>query len=112
MGRTVPVCPKCGNADPKRRLHHQGQDGPPRPPHLCAECRKQFTVKVGTVFESSHVPLHKWFQAAHLLASSKKGFSAHTSSTALLGSDLQDGVVHGAPSPRGHALRRTGALRL
>lgn len=44
---------------------------------FCGDCRKQFTVKVGTVFESSHVPLYKWFQAVHLLASSKKGFSAH-----------------------------------
>jgi len=43
----------------------------------CLECKKQFTVKVGTVFESSHIPLHKWFQAVHLLASSKKGISAH-----------------------------------
>lgn len=34
-------------------------------------------MKVGTVFESAHVPLHKWFQAAHLFASSKKGISAH-----------------------------------
>ena len=43
----------------------------------CGACRKQFTVKVGTVFEDSHVPLNKWFQAAYLLSSSKKGFSAH-----------------------------------
>lgn len=43
----------------------------------CGACRKQFTVKVGTVFESSHVPLCKWFQAAYLLSSSKKGISAH-----------------------------------
>ena len=43
----------------------------------CGECKKQFTVTVGTVFEASHVKLHLWLQAAHLLASSKKGFSAH-----------------------------------
>lgn len=43
----------------------------------CGECRKQFTVKVGTVFESSHIPLHKWLQAAYLLSASKKGMSAH-----------------------------------
>jgi transposase-like protein len=43
----------------------------------CYDCRKQFTVKVGTVFEQSHVPLHKWFQATHLLCASKKGMSSN-----------------------------------
>jgi hypothetical protein len=43
----------------------------------CYACRKQFTVRVGTVFESSHVPLHIWFQAAFLMASSKKGISSN-----------------------------------
>jgi len=43
----------------------------------CYDCRKQFTVRVGTVFESSHVALHLWFQAAFLLCSSKKGISAN-----------------------------------
>jgi transposase-like protein len=43
----------------------------------CGDCRKQFTVRVGTVFEDSHAPVHKWFQAIHLLASSKKGISSH-----------------------------------
>lgn len=43
----------------------------------CGHCRKQFTVRVGTVFESSHIPLHKWLQAAYLLSASKKGMSAH-----------------------------------
>ena len=43
----------------------------------CGHCRKQFTVRVGTVFESSHIPLHKWFQAVHLMCSSKKGISSH-----------------------------------
>ena len=42
-----------------------------------APCRKQFTVKVGTVFESSHVPLHVWLQAMHLMCSSKKGISSN-----------------------------------
>jgi len=43
----------------------------------CGECRKQFTVKVGTVFEHARIPLHKMLQAVHLLVSSKKGISAH-----------------------------------
>ena len=42
----------------------------------CASCRKQFTVRVGTIFEESHLPLHKWLQAIYLMCSSKKGISA------------------------------------
>lgn len=43
----------------------------------CAGCRKQFTVTVKTIFEDSHIPLHKWLLAIHLLCASKKGMSAH-----------------------------------
>jgi transposase-like protein len=43
----------------------------------CAGCKKQFTVTVGTIFEDSHIPLHKWLLAIHILCSSKKGMSAH-----------------------------------
>lgn len=45
--------------------------------YQCNECRKQFTVTVGTVFERSKVPLNKWLLATYLLTSSKKGMSAH-----------------------------------
>ena len=45
--------------------------------YKCRECRKQFSVTVGTVFERSHVPLNKWLLATHLLAASKKGMSSH-----------------------------------
>ena len=43
----------------------------------CAGCRKQFTVTVKTIFEDSHIPLHKWLLAIHLMCASKKGISAH-----------------------------------
>jgi transposase-like protein len=43
----------------------------------CAGCREQFTVTVKSIFEDSHIPLHKWLLAIHLLCSSKKGMSAH-----------------------------------
>src|SRR5437660_6260638 len=43
----------------------------------CAGCRKQFTVTVKTIFEDSHIPLHKWLLAVHLMCASKKGMSAH-----------------------------------
>ena len=45
--------------------------------YKCSDCRKQFTVRMGTIFEESHLPLHKWLQAIHLMCSSKKGISAH-----------------------------------
>ena len=71
-----PTCPHCGNADAARIY---AITGPKARIGLrtCADCRKQFTVKVGTIFESSHVPMHKWLQAMHLLCSSKKGISSH-----------------------------------
>lgn len=49
----------------------------------CGACRKQFTVKVGTVFEHARMPLHKMLQAVHLMVSSKKGISAHQLSRVL-----------------------------
>jgi transposase-like protein len=67
-----PYCPKCGGFD-RITAVKGGRPGLRR----CGPCRREFTVTVGTVFERSKVPLHKWFQAAHLLASSKKGISAH-----------------------------------
>lgn len=49
----------------------------------CGECRKQFTVKVGTVFEDAKLPLHLMLQAVHLMMSSKKGISSHQLSRIL-----------------------------
>ncbi len=69
-----PTCPHCGAVD---RIYDLKGNSTRIGLKKCGHCRKQFTVKVGTVFESSHVPLHKWFQAAYLLCSSKKGISAH-----------------------------------
>lgn len=69
-----PVCPHCGVVDNAARLSGEKH----RPGLLeCRACRKQFSVTVGTVFERSHVPLHKWVLAVQLMASSKKGMSAH-----------------------------------
>lgn len=72
-----PICPFCGSdriyslkAKPESRR-------PVRPSvHKCATCRKQFTVRIGTVFEDSHIPLNKWLMAIHLMTSSKKGVSS------------------------------------
>ena len=51
--------------------------------YKCYQCRKQFTVKVGTVFEDSHVPMNLWLQAMYLLCSSKKGISSNQLSRTL-----------------------------
>jgi transposase-like protein len=44
--------------------------------YFCSDCREKFTVRVGTLYERSHIPLHKWLFATHLIISSKKGMSA------------------------------------
>jgi transposase-like protein len=76
-------CPHCGvvgtaykiAANPAKRVRYGLWK--------CRDCRKQFTVKVGTVFEHARVPLHKALQAAYLLSSSKKGISSNQLSRAL-----------------------------
>jgi transposase-like protein len=74
-----PVCPHCGTIG--RAYVLQGVKDKKGRERLglkkCGECRKQYTVRVGTVFESAHIPLYKMLQAVYLLTSSKKGFSAH-----------------------------------
>jgi transposase-like protein len=68
------ICPHCGGTERNSRS--------PGPTHraglwFCGDCRSQFSVTVGTVIERSHIPLHKWVLANHLICSSKKGISAH-----------------------------------
>jgi transposase-like protein len=69
-----PVCPHCGCLDAATKLagkaHRAGL-------YQCKECSQQFSVTVGTLYERSHIPLHKWLFATHLMAASKKGISAH-----------------------------------
>lgn len=73
-----PVCPRCQG---KERITpvKGGRAGLLR----CGPCKRQFTVTVGTVFESSHVPLNLWLQAVYLMCSSKKGISSHQLMRAL-----------------------------
>jgi transposase-like protein len=68
------VCPHCGQLDTVKPLGGKSM-GPGW--YFCSECREKFTVRVGTLYERSHIPLHKWLLATHLMASSKKGMSAH-----------------------------------
>jgi transposase-like protein len=75
-GNAGPACPHCGGADPYRLTPKPGSKT--RQGVLkCRQCRKQFTVTVGTVFEDSHIKLTKWLQAIYLIGASKKGISAH-----------------------------------
>jgi transposase-like protein len=69
-----PVCPKCGTVNEATQL--KGKSTRPGV-WKCRPCQKPFSVTVGTVYERSHIPLHKWLLATHLLASSKMGISAH-----------------------------------
>jgi transposase-like protein len=74
-----PLCLKCGEIGnavrikPRTDSKHPGRNGL----WQCRGCRSQFTVTVGTVFEDSHIPLHRWLLVAYLMCSSKKGMSAH-----------------------------------
>ncbi|KPH82509.1 IS1595 family transposase [Bosea vaviloviae] len=69
-----PICPHCGGFE---RIGKMGGKSTRIGVYKCYQCRKPFTVKVGTVFEASHVPMHLWLQAMFLLSSSKKGISAN-----------------------------------
>lgn len=82
---TPPHCPHCGVTDRMNRLAVQKSKPSKKHPKgkpvhglwKCYACRKQFTVRKGTVFEASHLELHQWFQAAFLICSSKKGVSSN-----------------------------------
>jgi transposase-like protein len=71
-----PICPHCGNSHRDRIHKLQGKAHRPGL-YTCRECREQFSVTVGTVFERSKVPLNLWLYATYLLNSSKKGMSSH-----------------------------------
>lgn len=80
-----PVCPHCGTMERSYKLEGVRSKASEKNPegverfglYKCGACRKQYTVRKGTIFEESHCPLHKWLQAIHLMCSSKKGISAH-----------------------------------
>jgi transposase-like protein len=69
-----PVCPHCGNCDEKRIGRLTGKTSRPGL-RKCYACRKTFTVRIGSIFEDSHFPLHLWLQAIQLIVASKKGIS-------------------------------------
>ena len=69
-----PVCPHCGGVE---RISKMQGKSTRQGLYKCYQCRKPFTVRMGTIFESSHVPLHIWLQAMYLIAGSKKGISSN-----------------------------------
>lgn len=71
------ICPHCGGAERNSKIAENVEKNIRPGLYFCGDCRQQFTVTVGTVFERSKVPLHKWVLATHLMCSSKKGISAH-----------------------------------
>jgi transposase-like protein len=68
------ICPHCGVVDNSHLM--QGKSTRPGL-YKCRDCRKPFSATIGTIYERSHIPLHKWLLATHLMVSSKKGISSH-----------------------------------
>ena len=69
-----PYCPHCGSFEKIGKVEGKSARAGL---YYCGACKSQFTVTVGTIFERSKIPLSKWWMAIHLIASSKKGMSAH-----------------------------------
>ena len=69
-----PVCPHC---DENKRVSKMNGKATRIGLYKCYACRKQFTVKIGTIFESSHIKMHVWLQAIYMVAGSKKGISSN-----------------------------------
>ncbi|MCP4473089.1 MAG: transposase [Gammaproteobacteria bacterium] len=67
LGET-PICPYCQSKDTASRPKRNG--------HRCKKCRKDFSIRVGTIFENSKLPLHKWLYAMYLLVTARKGISS------------------------------------
>ncbi len=88
-----PVCPHCGVVDEAYKLKGESTR---KGLYKCAGCRQPFTVTVGTIFEDSKIPLHKWLLAIHLMCSSKKGISAHQLWRNLWGTDPETGKQLGS----------------
>ena len=68
------VCPHCGECERTAKL---GGKSTRIGTYKCYSCRKPFTVKIGTIFEASHVPMNLWLQAIYLMCASKKGISSN-----------------------------------
>ena len=102
-----PYCPFCGGTgDHVRKLNGKTTR---KGLHKCYDCRKPFTVRIGTIFESSHLPLHLWLQVIHLMCASKKGISTPADS-ADAPMQHEDRVVPDPSHSRGHEGRFAWAI--
>src|SRR3990172_7248112 len=110
-----PVCPHCGSTE---RISKMNGKSTRIGLYKCYVCRKPFTVKMGTIFEDSHLPLRLWLQAIYLICASKKGFSANqlhrtlgvTLKTAwFLGHRIREAMREGDLAPFG---RHGGAVEV
>lgn len=110
------TCPLCGGLENCKALPQKGSMGPGW--YWCGDCRGKFTVRTGSVYERSHVPLHKWVHAVHLLTASKKGISAHqlhrmlgvTYKTAwFMAHRIRESMKETNPGPIGGAMRTVEA---
>src|SRR4051812_13505411 len=73
-----PVCPHCKSKSAARIQQSDESKSPARKGlHYCCDCKGQFTVTMGTIFEDSHLGINKWMMAVFLICGSKKGISAH-----------------------------------
>ncbi|KZD22803.1 IS1595 family transposase [Tardiphaga robiniae] len=105
------ICPHCGSSDPDKLAKMGGTKKSHRPGlYYCNDCKGQFTVTVGTVFERSKVPLTKWWMAAHMMNSGKNGVSAHEIHRALgvtyktawfMMHRLREAMIDSKPAPMG-----------
>ena len=102
-----PTCPLCGVMGESRALAGKSM-GPGW--YYCEACKDKFTVRTGTVYARSHIPLHKWLLAFRLMASSKKGISAHQLARTLnityksawfMGHRIREAMSDTDPSPLG-----------
>jgi transposase-like protein len=98
-------CPHCGSVN-VRRMEGKTQAGY----FLCNDCRDKFTCRTGTVMERSHIPVHKWLLAIHLMSASKKGMSAHQlhrmlgvtyKSAWFLAHRIREAMIDDKPAPMG-----------
>jgi transposase-like protein len=99
------TCPHCG-ADNVTRMGGKTQAGY----FQCNDCRDKFTCRTGTVMERSHVPIHKWLLAIHLLSAAKSGMSSHQLSRLLglsyktswfLSHRIREAMIETNPTPLG-----------
>lgn len=105
-----PNCPHCGNSDGKTIKRLEGKSHRPGL-FQCNACREHFTVTVGTVMERSHIAIHKWVLAFHLMNASKKGMSAHQlhrmlgvtyKSAWFMAHRIREAMRDAAPTPMGN----------